>query len=161
MLPRGGPPRGHLYSACVKLKVLQPVIVHSIPELWTTRERRYAGHKSRESAIRAEKDVLRWPRVVTPHKASCLGRNICCLKQPSTASRVRVSKVRWCSRIGRCWMGFSRGCRKFCQFRRSHTPCFCQRPALALGQMRGWCGWLGGLERSSLTPGLPGAEEVG
>ena len=79
---------------CVKLKGLRPVIVHGIPELWTTRERRYAGHKSRESAIRAKKDVLRWPWVVTPHKTSCLGRNVCCLKQPSTASRVGVSKVR-------------------------------------------------------------------
>ena len=31
---------------CVKLKGLWPVIVHGIPELWTTGERRYAGHKS-------------------------------------------------------------------------------------------------------------------
>ena len=30
---------------CVKLKGLRPVIVHGIPELWTTGERRYAGHK--------------------------------------------------------------------------------------------------------------------
>ena len=40
---------------CVKLKGLRPVIVHGIPELWTTRERRNAGHKSRESTIRAKK----------------------------------------------------------------------------------------------------------
>ena len=100
---------------CVKLKGLRPVIVHGIPELWTTRERRNASHKSRESTIRVKKDVLRWPWVVTPHKASCLGRNICCLKQPSTASRVRVSKVRWCNRVGRCWTWFSRSCRKICR----------------------------------------------
>ena len=110
------------------------MIVHGIPELWTTRERRYAGHKSWESTIRAEKDVLRWPWVVTPHKAGCLGRNVCCLKQPSTASRVRVSKVRWCRRVGRCWRRSSRMHRKLCRSRRSQTPCLCQRPALALGQ---------------------------
>ena len=39
---------------CVELKGLRPVVVHGIPELWTTRERRNAGHKRRESAIRAE-----------------------------------------------------------------------------------------------------------
>ena len=39
---------------CVKLKGLRPVVVHGIPELWTTREHRKAGHKRRESAIRAE-----------------------------------------------------------------------------------------------------------
>ena len=78
---------------CVKLKGLWPVVMHGIPQLWTTGERGYAGHKGRESAIRAKKDILRWPRVVTPHKASCLRRNVCCLKQPSTASRVRVSRL--------------------------------------------------------------------
>ena len=40
---------------CVKVKGLWPVIVHGIPELWTTRECRYAGHKSRASTIRAKK----------------------------------------------------------------------------------------------------------
>ena len=39
---------------CVKLKGLRPVVVHGIPELWTTRERRNAGYKRRESAIREE-----------------------------------------------------------------------------------------------------------
>ena len=76
---------------------------------------------------------------MTPHKASCLGRSVCCLKQPSTDSRVRVSKVRWCSRAEWCWMWFSRGCRKFCRFRKSCTPGLCQRPALALGQRRERC----------------------
>ena len=110
---------------CVKLKGLRLVSVCGIPELWTTQERRNAGHKSRESTIRAKKDVLRWPWVVTPHKANCLGRNICCLKQPSTASRVRVSKVRWCNRVGRCWTWFSRSCRKICRRGESCTPVLC------------------------------------
>ena len=39
---------------CVELKGLRPVIVHGIPELWTTRERRNAGHKGWESTIRAK-----------------------------------------------------------------------------------------------------------
>ena len=39
---------------CVKLKRLRPVVVHGIPELWTTREHRNAGHKRQESAIRAK-----------------------------------------------------------------------------------------------------------
>ena len=49
---------------CVKLKALRPVVVHGIPELWTTRERRNAGHKSRESTIEAKKDILSGPWVV-------------------------------------------------------------------------------------------------
>ena len=44
----------------VKLKGLRPVIVHGIPELWTTREHRNAGHKGRESTIRAKKGRPRW-----------------------------------------------------------------------------------------------------
>ena len=28
-------------------------------------------------------------------KAGCLGGNVCCLEQPSTASSVRVGQVRW------------------------------------------------------------------
>ena len=44
----------------VKLKGLRPVIVHGIPELWTTRERRNAGHKGRDSTIRAKKGRPRW-----------------------------------------------------------------------------------------------------
>ena len=45
---------------CVKLKGLRPVIVHGIPELWTTQERRNAGHKGRESTIRAKKRRPQW-----------------------------------------------------------------------------------------------------
>ena len=144
----GGPPRGRLCFALREAEGLWPVIVHGIPELWTTRERGYAGHKSRENAIRAKKDILRWPGVVTPHKASCLGRNICCLEQPSTASRVRVSTVRWCSRVGRGWRRPSGVCRGLRRFRRSRTLCLCQRPALALGQRLRWCDCPGCLERS-------------
>ena len=48
----------HLKNAytlpCLKLKGLRPVIMHGIPYLWTTRERRNAGHKRRESVIRAK-----------------------------------------------------------------------------------------------------------
>ena len=84
---RGGRSRGrcfcevdHLEDAdtlpCVKLKGLLAVIMHGIPQLWTTRECRYAGHKRRESAIRAKEDILRWSGVMTSHKAGCLGRNI-------------------------------------------------------------------------------------
>ena len=40
---------------CVKLKGLRPVVVYGILELWTTRERRNAGHKRRESTISAKK----------------------------------------------------------------------------------------------------------
>ena len=64
---------------CVKLKGLWAVVMHGIPELWTTRERRYAGHKCRESAIRAKEDVLSWPRVMASHKAGCFWRNVGCL----------------------------------------------------------------------------------
>ena len=45
---------------CVELKGLRPVVVHGIPELWTTRECRNAGHKGRESTIRAKKGRPRW-----------------------------------------------------------------------------------------------------
>ena len=64
---RLGPLRGcHLEDAggriwprtlpCMKLS--WPVIMHGIPELWTTRERWNAGHKGRESIIGAKQDVL-------------------------------------------------------------------------------------------------------
>ena len=58
---------------CVELKGLRPVIVHGIPKLWTTRERRNAGHKCQESTIRAKKDVLGGPWVVATDKVGCLG----------------------------------------------------------------------------------------
>ena len=64
----------------MELKGLRPVIVHSIPELWTTRERWNAGYKSRESAIRAKEDVLGGPRVVATDKAGCLGGDVRCLE---------------------------------------------------------------------------------
>ena len=32
---------------CMKLERLWPVIMHGIPELWTTREHRNAGHKGK------------------------------------------------------------------------------------------------------------------
>ena len=75
--------------------------MHGIPELWTTRERGHAGHKRRESAIRAKEDILRWPRVMTSPKVGCFWRNVGFLEQPSTASRVRMGGVRWCSRLDR------------------------------------------------------------
>ena len=157
---RGGRGRGwcfrevdHLEDAytlpCVKQKGLRLVIVHGIPELWTTWERRNAGHKSRESTIRAKKDVLSGPWVVTTDKAGCLGRNVCCLKQPSTASRVRVGQVRWCKRVWWVWTGFSRGWRKICRQGKSCTPILGQRIFLPLGRRRGRYSCSGGRERGS------------
>ena len=49
------------------------MVMHGIPELWTTRERRYAGHKGRESIIGPEQDVLSGPGVVATDKAGCFG----------------------------------------------------------------------------------------
>ena len=71
------------------------MIVHANPELRTTGERWNAGHKSRESVIGAEKDVLGRPRVVAANEASCLERDVCCLKQSSAASGVRSGSARW------------------------------------------------------------------
>ena len=42
-------------------------------------------------------------------KAGCLGGDICCLKQPSTASSVRVCQARWCMGDGSTWEVFSGG----------------------------------------------------
>ena len=56
------------------------MIVHGIPELWTTRERRNAGHKGRESIIGAKQDVLGGPWIVATDKAGCLrggGGDVC------------------------------------------------------------------------------------
>ena len=70
------------------------MVMHGIPELWTTRERWYAGHKGWESIIGAEQDVLGGPWVVATDKAGCLRGDIGCLKQPSTASSVGVGSAR-------------------------------------------------------------------
>ena len=71
------------------------MIMHGKPELWTTRERWNADHKGRESIIWVKEDVLGGPWIVATDKARCLGGNIRCLQQPSTASSVRVGKARW------------------------------------------------------------------
>ena len=71
------------------------MVMHGIPELWTTRERRNAGHQTRESIIGAKQDVLGGPWVVATDKAGCLRGDICRLKQPSTASSVGVGSERW------------------------------------------------------------------
>ena len=49
------------------------MIMHGKPELRTTRERWNAGHKGRESIIRAKEDVLGGPWIVATDKALCLG----------------------------------------------------------------------------------------
>ena len=55
------------------------MIMHGKLELWTTGERRNAGHKGRESIIGAKEDVLGGPRIVATDKACCLGGDVCCL----------------------------------------------------------------------------------
>ena len=49
------------------------MVMHGKPELRTARERWNAGHKGRESIIRAKEDVLGGPRIVATDKARCLG----------------------------------------------------------------------------------------
>ena len=55
------------------------MIMHGKPELRITKERWNAGHKGRESIIRAKEDVLGGPWIVATDKAGCLGGNIRCL----------------------------------------------------------------------------------
>ena len=81
----------------MKLERLWPVIVDGNPELRTTGERWNAGHKSRESVVGAEKDVLGRPRIVAADKSGCLGGggDVCCLEQSSAASGVRSGSAWW------------------------------------------------------------------
>ena len=48
------------------------MIMHGIPELWTTRECWNAGHKGRESITGAKQDVLGGPWIVAMDKAGYL-----------------------------------------------------------------------------------------
>ena len=127
------------------------MIVDSNPELRATGEHWNAGHKSRESVVGAEKDVLGRQRIVAANEASCLWRDVCCLEQSSTASGVRSCSARWGRRQWSTWRGFARCSGGWVRNLRVGGA---EIPAPDSG-ISFRCGWIG--EESAVPPGESGA----